>query len=113
MWSRFGWVVLKSTIFMLAYMLHIQVKDIKKELGDQINLEFRESFSSTTGSMHVKQMSEACLVLDVLEPHVKHDLLQWFVTLQLKEYGVLFDENEDLAWLDKVVNTLCVVYYLL
>lgn len=79
-----------------------KVKDIKKELGDQISLEFRESFSSTTGSLHVKQMSEACLVLDVLEPHVKHDLLQWFISIQLKEYGVLFDENEDLAWLDKV-----------
>ncbi|ODN02617.1 Vacuolar protein sorting-associated protein 53 [Orchesella cincta] len=79
-----------------------KVKDIKKELGDQISLEFRESFSSTTGSLHVKQMSEACLVLDVLEPHVKHDLLGWFISIQLKEYGVLFDENEDLAWLDKV-----------
>lgn len=79
-----------------------KVKDVKKELGDQISLEFRESFSSTTGSLHVKQMSEACLVLDVLEPHVKHDLLQWFISIQLKEYGVLFDENEDLAWLDKV-----------
>jgi len=52
--------------------------------------------------MNTKQMSEACLVLDVLEPHIKHDLLQWFVGVQLKEYGVLFDENEDFAWLDKV-----------
>ncbi|ODN04977.1 Vacuolar protein sorting-associated protein 53 [Orchesella cincta] len=59
------------------------------------------SFSSTTG-VFMKQMSEACLVLDVLEPHVKHDLLGWFISIQLKEYGVLFDENEDLAWLDKV-----------
>ena len=80
----------------------IQVKDIKKELGDKISLEFRETFNSATGSMNAKQMSEACLVLDVLEPHIKHDLLQWFVSIQLKEYTVLFDENEDLAWLDKV-----------
>lgn len=89
--------------FNFFYSIKLQVKDIKKELGDQISLEFRESFSSSSGSLHVKQMSEACLVLDVLEPHVKHDLLQWFVALQLKEYGVLFDENEDLAWLDKVL----------
>ncbi|CAG7834968.1 unnamed protein product [Allacma fusca] len=79
-----------------------RVKDIKKELGDKISLEFRETFNTTTGSMNAKQMSEACFVLDVLEPHIKHDLLQWFVTIQLKEYTVLFDENEDLAWLDKI-----------
>lgn len=71
-------------------------------MGEQISLEFRESFSTSTGSLYVKQMKEACLVLDVLEPHVKHDLLTWFVSLQLTEYGVLFDENDDLAWLDKV-----------
>jgi len=71
-------------------------------LGDQIRLEFTESFGNPNGTIYLKQMSEACLVLDVLEPHVKHELLQWLVTHELQEYGVLFGENEDAAWLDQV-----------
>lgn len=78
-----------------------QVSEIKKELGDQISLEFRESFSQN-GSLNVNQMTQACLVLDVLDPHIKHDLLQWFVQTQLQEYTVLYEENEESAWLDKV-----------
>lgn len=88
----------------------LKVAEIKRTLGDQISLEFREVFSSQAGTMNIKQMSEACLVLDVLEPHIKHDLLQWFVQIQLKEYSVLFEENEDSAWLDKVFKYLFIFF---
>ena len=45
---------------------------------------------------------EACLVVSVLEPRVKRNLISWFVQLQLKEYSILFALGEDEAWLDRL-----------
>ena len=36
-------------------------------------------------------------MVNVLEPRVKHDLLAWFIKLQLAEYGVLFADNQDVS----------------
>ena len=32
----------------------------------------------------------------------RKDLLKWFIKLQLQEYMVLFQDKEDVAWLDKI-----------
>ncbi|PIK58739.1 putative vacuolar protein sorting-associated protein 53-like [Apostichopus japonicus] len=81
-----------------------KVKKIQSELGTQIIADFEESFSNQ-GSRPLtnqKELTEACLVVNVLDPKVKKDLLKWFVKLQLQEYLVLFQENQDVAWLDKI-----------
>lgn len=49
-----------------------------------------------------KQLAQACLVVSILDPKVKRELLKWFVNLQLQEYNHLFQETEDTAWLDKI-----------
>lgn len=54
------------------------------------------------GPGNQRQLKEACLVVSVLDPRVRKDLLNWFVKLQLSEYLVLFGENQDVAWLDKI-----------
>ncbi|KAJ3618412.1 hypothetical protein MTP99_006410 [Tenebrio molitor] len=80
-----------------------QVKSIHVELAEQITHDFKEAFSGTNKtSIPNKQLAQACLVVSILEPKVKRDLLKWFVNLQLQEYNHLFQETEDTAWLDKI-----------
>ena len=50
-----------------------------------------------------KQLAEACLVVLVLEPRIKRNLISWFVQLQLKN-TILFAVGEDEAWLDILVS---------
>ncbi|VDI70663.1 vacuolar protein sorting-associated protein 53, partial [Mytilus galloprovincialis] len=82
-----------------------RVKQIQGELGTQIQADFEEAFQGAGakyGPGNQRQLKEACLVVSVLDPRVKKDLLNWFVKLQLSEYLVLFGENQDVAWLDKI-----------
>ncbi|CAG9826646.1 unnamed protein product [Diabrotica balteata] len=81
-----------------------QVKSIHLELADQITHDFKEAFSGTNTKVVLpnKQLAQACLVLSILDPRVKKELLKWFVNLQLQEYSHLFEETEDTAWLDKI-----------
>ncbi|KAK3586403.1 hypothetical protein CHS0354_013107 [Potamilus streckersoni] len=82
-----------------------RVKQIQGELGTQILADFEEAFQGSGakyGPGNQRQLKEACYVVNVLESKVKRDLLNWFVKLQLAEYMVLFGENQDVAWLDKI-----------
>lgn len=81
-----------------------QVKQIHVELAEQITHDFKEAFSSSNTKTLIpnKQLAQACLVVSILEPRVKRELLKWFINLQLQEYNHLFQETEDTAWLDKI-----------
>lgn len=81
-----------------------RVKAIHVELAQQITHDFKEAFSSANAKSFIpnKQLSSACLVVSILEPRVKRDLLKWFIDLQLQEYNHLFQETEDTAWLDQI-----------
>lgn len=81
-----------------------QVKTIHLELAEQITHDFKEAFSASNAKTMLpnKQLAQACLVVSILDPRVKRDLLKWFVDLQLQEYMHLFQETEDTAWLDKI-----------
>ncbi|XP_033212020.1 vacuolar protein sorting-associated protein 53 homolog isoform X2 [Belonocnema kinseyi] len=78
-----------------------EVRQIHVELAQQITSDFKEAFSGQNPK-HFAQLTNGCLVLSVLDPKVKKDLLTWFVGVQLQEYAHLFDENQDFAWLDKI-----------
>merc|ERR1712142_1459160 len=89
-----------------------QVKSIQDNLGQQILGDFKEAFNVPSGSAGgskmtavvppTQQLSQACLVLDVIDPKCKRELLKRFVGLQLSEYDLLFASNQDVAWLDKI-----------
>ncbi|KAH3887882.1 hypothetical protein DPMN_011904, partial [Dreissena polymorpha] len=82
-----------------------RVRQIQTELGGQIISDFEEAFQGSGakyGPGNQRQLKEACFVVNILDPKVKRDLLTWFVKLQLTEYLVLFGENQDVAWLDKI-----------
>ncbi|XP_034195572.1 vacuolar protein sorting 53 isoform X1 [Osmia lignaria lignaria] len=78
-----------------------EVHQIHVELAQQITADFKQAFSGQNPK-YFSQLTEGCLVLSVLDPKVKKDLLTWFVGIQLQEYAHLFDENQDFAWLDKI-----------
>ncbi|KAK2580587.1 hypothetical protein KPH14_007709 [Odynerus spinipes] len=78
-----------------------EVRQIHIELAQQITTDFKEAFSGQNPK-YFNQLTDGCLVLSVLDPKVKKDLLTWFIDIQLKEYAHLFDENQDYAWLDKI-----------
>ncbi|XP_063216912.1 vacuolar protein sorting-associated protein 53 homolog isoform X2 [Bacillus rossius redtenbacheri] len=81
-----------------------QVHQIHLELAHQITGDFQEAFTGPNAKQFSpnRQLAEACLVVSILDPKVKRDLLKWFVGLQLAEYHHLFQESQDAAWLDKV-----------
>lgn len=81
-----------------------QVKEIQASLASQITSDFHDAFTGPNSKTFVpnRQLAEACLVISILDPKVKKDLLKWFVNIQLSEYGILFRESEDNSWLDKL-----------
>uniref|UniRef100_A0A915IDW9 Vps53 N-terminal domain-containing protein n=1 Tax=Romanomermis culicivorax TaxID=13658 RepID=A0A915IDW9_ROMCU len=89
--------------------LSCQVRDVRRQLTDQIVVDFKDYFSNPfvagqplnkkyTGS----NMVDVCHVISVLDAPIKNELIAWFLQQQLAEYFVLFDDTQDSAWLDKL-----------
>ncbi|XP_036925652.1 vacuolar protein sorting-associated protein 53 homolog [Sturnira hondurensis] len=82
-----------------------RVKAAQTELGQQILADFEEAFPSQGtkrpgGPSNV--LRDACLVANILDPRIKQELIKKFIKQHLSEYLVLFQENQDVAWLDKI-----------
>ncbi|CAF92492.1 unnamed protein product [Tetraodon nigroviridis] len=82
-----------------------RVKAAQSELGTQILADFEEAFPSQGskrpgGPSNV--LRDACLVANVLDPRIKQEVIKKFIRQHLSEYLVLFQENQDVAWLDKI-----------
>uniref|UniRef100_A0A8C5LWN4 Vacuolar protein sorting-associated protein 53 homolog n=1 Tax=Leptobrachium leishanense TaxID=445787 RepID=A0A8C5LWN4_9ANUR len=82
-----------------------RVKVAQTELGQQILADFEEAFPSqgtkrTGGPSNI--LRDACLVANVLDPRIKQEIIKKFIRQHLSEYLVLFQENQDVAWLDKI-----------
>ncbi|CAB3221851.1 unnamed protein product [Arctia plantaginis] len=83
--------------------LRDQVHAIRTDLASQIRADFKDAF--TTGSKSTishRTLSEACGVVDILEPKVKQELLKWFINVQLQEYQHLFSPEQECAWISFV-----------
>ncbi|XP_040280702.1 vacuolar protein sorting-associated protein 53 homolog isoform X2 [Bufo bufo] len=82
-----------------------RVKAAQTELGQQILADFEEAFPSqgtkrSGGPSNV--LRDACLVANVLDVRIKQEIIKKFIRQHLSEYSVLFQENQDVAWLDKI-----------
>uniref|UniRef100_A0A8D0GXX9 Vacuolar protein sorting-associated protein 53 homolog n=1 Tax=Sphenodon punctatus TaxID=8508 RepID=A0A8D0GXX9_SPHPU len=82
-----------------------RVKAAQNELGQQILADFEEAFPSQGtnrpgGPSNV--LRDACLVANVLDPRIKQEIIKKFIKQHLSEYLVLFQETQDVAWLDKI-----------
>ncbi|XP_067570749.1 vacuolar protein sorting-associated protein 53 homolog isoform X1 [Pseudorca crassidens] len=82
-----------------------RVKAAQTELGQQILADFEEAFPSQGtkrpgGPSNV--LRDACLVANILDPRIKQEIIKKFIKQHLSEYLVLFQENQDVAWLDRI-----------
>ncbi|XP_063544422.1 vacuolar protein sorting-associated protein 53 homolog [Cydia strobilella] len=83
--------------------LRDDVTALRRALAAQILADFKEAFTAGKAStVSAKTLSEACGVVDALEPKVKRELLTWFTTMQLQEYEHLFSAEQECAWLTHV-----------
>ena len=84
-----------------------EIEDLCTKLGQQILADFYQTFDvknvcTSLTSIQIQLLAEACLVLSILEPKYKRELLNWFVDSELSEYKTLFQDNQDISWLDKI-----------
>ncbi|XP_035239751.1 vacuolar protein sorting-associated protein 53 homolog isoform X1 [Anguilla anguilla] len=82
-----------------------RVKAAQSELGTQILADFEEAFPAQGskrpgGPSNV--LRDACLVANVLDPRIKQEIMKKFIRQHLSEYLLLFQENQDVAWLDRI-----------
>uniref|UniRef100_A0A8C2KEQ8 Vacuolar protein sorting-associated protein 53 homolog n=1 Tax=Cyprinus carpio TaxID=7962 RepID=A0A8C2KEQ8_CYPCA len=82
-----------------------RVKAAQSELGTQILADFEETFpaqgSKKSGGPSIG-LRDACLVANFLDPRIKQEIIKKFIRQHFSEYLVLFQENQDVAWLDKI-----------
>lgn len=75
-----------------------RVKKIKTELCVKVKQDFETSFSNPFTKLNVQHGSNICKIVDVLDAKMMDDLIKWFLKQELKEYGVLFEENQENSW---------------
>lgn len=84
-------------------VLRDQVHSIRNDLGNQILADFKQAFTGGSKSnITHRTLSEACGVVDILDPKVKQDLLKWFISMQLQEYQHLYSSEQECAWLTHI-----------
>jgi hypothetical protein len=85
--------------------LSTRITDLKRQLNHQITDEFQEAFARPepdTNICDIRQLAEACLVLDVLGEDSQQKIVTWFVSLQLRDYKSEFHPSKGMAWIDNV-----------
>ena len=82
--------------------LSSRVKTIRSETTIRVRKDFEESFSNPFTKMNVEKGSDLCRMVDVLDDKTKMELIKLFLKQELNEYGVLFEENQENSWLDKI-----------
>ncbi|XP_062229042.1 vacuolar protein sorting-associated protein 53 A-like isoform X2 [Phragmites australis] len=82
--------------------LREKLKNIKKILKSHVFSDFSSlgTGKETEDSMLLQQLSDACLVVDALEPSVREELVKNFCSKELTSYRQIF-EGAELAKLDK------------
>ena len=97
-------IIFHSSCFSFKLLISEQIQTtLPLSLGEQIVNDFEQMMmgGGGVGISGNKQLAEACLVVLVLEPRIKRNLISWFVQLQLKN-TILFAVGEDEAWLDRL-----------
>ncbi|XP_050359212.1 vacuolar protein sorting-associated protein 53 homolog [Nymphalis io] len=83
--------------------LRDEVHAIRAQLAQQILADFKEALTGGgKATISPRTLSEACAVVDALEPHVKQELIKWLISMQLQEYEHLFSGEQEEAWVSHV-----------
>ena len=78
----------------------------EEALGDLFTEDFKSAFSPENAKNFTptRQLAEGCLVISTLDAKWKRNLLKFFLSHQLAEYSIIFNDGEEAAWLDKIDN---------
>ncbi|XP_045538426.1 vacuolar protein sorting-associated protein 53 homolog [Papilio machaon] len=82
--------------------LRDEVHTIRAQLATQILADFKDAFTGSKSGVSQRTLAEACGVVDALDPKVKKELLNWFISMQLQEYQHLFSPEQECAWLSHI-----------
>lgn len=80
---------------------------IKSDFKGAFEQKPNKSASQILSPNHLRLLAQACLVVATMTKDgetnpLKDELLEYFIDIELQEYKALFQDNQDLAWLDKV-----------
>ncbi|KAI6188011.1 Vacuolar protein sorting-associated protein 53-like protein [Aphelenchoides besseyi] len=96
---------------MTQWMVTKRYGDIASELPAVLNvLTLFDGYMRVPHIAHLTQrsgqanakVSDMCKVVAILGGKIESDFRAWFINLQLGEYRLLFADNEDCAWIDKI-----------
>ncbi|VDM53282.1 unnamed protein product [Angiostrongylus costaricensis] len=76
-----------------------RLNKMKQALTMQLAADMKSVFQA--GQL-TERVTDMCRVAAALEGSVKANFCRWFIDQQLSEYVVLYAENEEGAWLDKI-----------
>lgn len=95
--------------------LSSQIDEISAQLAEQIKADLKSIIelrpksrpNNAISQNQLRQLAEACLVVSTMAKDgeknvVKDQLVEWFIDSELEEYKALFQDNQDLAWLDQI-----------
>lgn len=100
-----------------------KLQKLKEQLTSQLIIDLKATFQVgkisfvftvfQAGQLN-ERVTDMCRVAAALESGVRENLCKWFIDQQLAEYIVLFAENEEGAWIDKIDEryiTLCLLSF--
>ncbi|GMT18985.1 hypothetical protein PFISCL1PPCAC_10282 [Pristionchus fissidentatus] len=87
-----------SSVPHIAAITH-ELEALKSRLARQLAADLKHAFKNGQLSETVTDM---CRVTSALEGGVQADFCRWFVDQQLSEYALLYAENEEAAWIDRI-----------
>ncbi|XP_052743016.1 vacuolar protein sorting-associated protein 53 homolog [Bicyclus anynana] len=83
--------------------LRDEVHAVRAALAEQILADFRLALTGAgKGGVSQRTLAEACAVVDALEPRVRRELVEWFISTQLQEYEHLFSSEQECGWISFV-----------
>ncbi|KAH7888924.1 Vps53-like protein [Phlebopus sp. FC_14] len=80
-----------------------RIQKIQGEIGTQLDAEFDAFYlQDHSKSFKTSQITDACAVIDVLGLDVRAQLIERYVTLELKEYRRIFRASDEAGHLDNI-----------
>ncbi|KAI9012778.1 Vps53-like protein [Gaertneriomyces semiglobifer] len=78
------------------------ISQLQSDIRRQIFRDFEAGFVGGALRSHISLLSDACMVINVLEGDAKKALIDWYTDIQLKDYRSIFRNNPEVAGLADV-----------
>ncbi|CAF0901919.1 unnamed protein product [Rotaria sordida] len=84
--------------------LSTNVKELTAQIIVQVRKECEDAFNGPNARNFTpnQHFSDVCKIIDVIDPRLRLEVINWFLKTHLSEYTILFQESQELAWLDKI-----------